>query len=92
MKVDSGLTLKGRSPIKMMENVHRFWISISGTGSGEGSKMCWNFFRIFGTESCNGYPKSFLGNKKIQILTVTTIWRGIDSWNGNSIFLLLHVI
>jgi hypothetical protein len=25
-------------------------------------------------------------------LTVTTIWRGIDSWNGNSIFLLLHVI
>ncbi len=44
------------------------------------------------TEPCNGYPKSLSGNTKIQILTVTTFWRGFDSRNGNFIFLLFYII
>jgi hypothetical protein len=43
-------------------------------------------------EACNGYPKLceiiFFENQNIQILTVTTFWRGFDSLDGKFIFLL----
>jgi hypothetical protein len=42
-----------------------------------------NFLSFSCTEPWYGYPKLseviFLGDQKIQILTVTTFWRGLES-------------